>query len=62
LTEGVIYTLGLLALAAVFVVRAVRVRARRRREQTQSKLNPTERASNILAGPLRTVGLQAASA
>lgn len=58
-----IYTLGLLALAAVFVVRAVRVRARRRREQTQSELNPTERTSNHLVGlPLRTAGLQAASA
>jgi hypothetical protein len=56
LTGGVIYTLGLLALAAVFVVRAVRVRARRRREQTQSELNPTERTADNL------VGLRAASA
>ncbi|WP_166678045.1 hypothetical protein [Kribbella kalugense] len=57
-----IYTLALLTLAAVFIVRAVRVRSRRRREQPHPDPNPTERNSNNLASSLHTAGLQAASA
>jgi hypothetical protein len=43
----VTYTLGLLALAAVFVIRALRVRAQRQRERTstQDQLKPGEPGS-----------------